>query len=85
MGLLECHHLASIIVIIHSGKKSNGLLKLLGESEMRRQTLHGLKVPPQKTLITEGQHGGERRNLADTTSIERSDMTSSHVASGATR
>ena len=48
---LENHHLATITVITHSGKKYQWILKLLGENEMRNEILHDLKVFPHKIVI----------------------------------
>lgn len=53
--------LATIIVIIHSGKKHRWILKLLGENEMRNKILHGLKMFTQKVFIN--YRGRNKLNL----------------------
>lgn len=48
---LENHLLATITVIINSGRKYQRMLKLVMEHEMRNRILHGLEVSAHKILV----------------------------------
>lgn len=81
---LENHYSTTITVIIHSGKKHQWILKLLGESEMKNEILHGLKVSLHKIFINyrgENKVNLQWRNLPDIVLSAQTPLNSYHVPS----
>lgn len=49
--VIEKHHLALSIVIIHPGKKSQWIIKLVSESKVGNETFYSFKVPPCEIFV----------------------------------